>query len=256
MLFDYFDALSGEAVYLSGVGHIRSPLVKELYPHSGLSNRGYKFFLSVLLWDKEDFLRYGTMMELRGVDKLSNPKLSAFDVATLLPQTREFCREILSFFMLECLAWDESARAYVAISDDEDHSEIGRITRDNFDAVREAMLQMNYVGVDKDKSPVSHSDDKSKELWERAQQHLAEQAKKETEDKPAYHLSNIISKICAVHPSYNILNIGDLTVFQLYDAFFQIGYMRSADLSARIFSNHGGDKFHFEDWLNPIIKNV
>ena len=76
------------------------------------------------------------------------------------------------------------------------------------------------------------------------------------EDKPEFHLANIISKLCAVHPSYNLLNIYDLTVFQLYDAFFQYGYMRSTSLSEQIFSNHGGNSFKFENWLKPIFHHI
>ena len=92
-----------------------------------------------------------------------------------------------------------------------------------------------------------------REAKERAKQQAEAEVK---EDKPEYHLGNIISKICAIHPSYNLLNIYGLTVFQLYDSFFQLGYMRSTDLSEKIFSNHGGDSFKFENWLQPILKNV
>jgi len=198
-------------------------------------------------------------MQFRGASKLNRAALNVFDVATLLKQTREFCRGVLSFFMVEDLVWDEAHRRYLVMAQDaEEPCVIGEINRDNFDEVRETMLQLNFIGLDKgDAPPVQHSDDKSKELWEKVQGHLKEQAQKESkEDKPEYRLSNIISKICAVHPSYNLLNIYGLTVFQLYDAFFQVSYMRSSDLNEQIFSNHGGDKFKFENWLKPILKNL
>jgi hypothetical protein len=134
---------------------------------------------------------------------------------------------------------------------------VGEIHRDNFDYVRRMMLQLNFIGLDQDESPVSYSTDAAKELWEKTQGFLKEQAKSEIhEDKPEYHLSNIVSKVCTTHPSYNLLNVYSLTIFQLYDSFFQLGFMRGADLSERIFSTHGGDKFKFEDWLKPILKNV
>lgn len=258
MRFDYFDMLSGEAIYVKGVGHLRSPLLTELRPASGIGYRGYNLYLNILSWDKDHLLKYDQLMQFRGANKLNRECFCTFDVATLLPQTRELCRGALSFFMLEELVWDEKRRSYLAMTTDDEPRVIGEINRDNFDDVREMMLQLNFIGLDKDnKVPVKHSDDKAKELWEKAQAHLREQSKKESHDeKPEYHLSNIISKVCAIHPSYNLLNIYELTVFQLYDTFFQVGYMRSSDLNEQIFSNHGGKNFKFEDWLKPILKNV
>lgn len=256
MRFDYFDMLSGEPIHLQGVGHLRSPKLRELRPTSGIGYRAYNMYLNLLSWDKEHLLQYDRLMQYRGASKLNRDALNVFDVATLLGQTRELCRGVLSFFMLEELIWDEKKRRYVAINP-ETQEPVGEINRNNFEEIRRLMLQCNFIGLDKDDVPAAHSTDKSKELWEKTQGFLKEQAESEVkEDKPEYHLSNIISKICAIHPSYNLLNIYDLTIFQLYDAFFQIGYMRSMDLSEKIFSNHGGDSFRYEDWLKPILKNV
>lgn len=257
MRFDYFDMLSGEPCYLHGVGHLRSPLLHELRPKSGIGYRAYNLYLNILSWDKEHLLKYDQLMQFKGASKLNRDVFTVFDVATLLGQTRELCRVVLSFFMVEDLVWDEKRRCYLTVNPENQQEIVGEINRDNFEEVRRLMLQFNFVGLDKDETPVVHSTDKSKELWEKAQNFLKEQAETEVkEDKPEYHLSNIISKICAIHHSYNLLNIYGLTVFQLYDSFFQIGYMRSADLSEKIFSNHGGETFSFEDWLKPILKNV
>lgn len=257
MYFDYFDLLSGSEVLLRGVGHLRSPLVGELKPNSGLGYQAYRLYLGVLSWDKEHVLKYMRLMEYRGVDKLTRNELTVFDVFVLIPQMRELCRGVLSFFMVENLVWDARSRIFLVMSPGEESVTVGEITRDNFEDVRAAMLQMNYVGLDKDDTPIKHSSEKSKELWEKAQQYLKEQANQDTEDsKPEYKLSNIVSKVCSIHPSYNLLNICDLTIFQLYDTFFQLSYMRSADLSERIFSNHGGEKFKFEAWLKPIQTNI
>jgi hypothetical protein len=255
--FDYFDMLSGEPIYVEGVGHLRSPLLSELRPTNGIGYRTYNIYLNVLSWDKDHLLQYDQLMQYRGAEKLNKEVFNFFDIATLLPQTRELCRGVLSFFMVEDIVWDEVGRKFVVLAPTDTPELIGEVNRGNFDNVRQLMLQLNFIGLDKDDTPVSHSTDAAKELWEKTQGFLKEQAKSEAhEDKPEYHLSNIISKICVIHPSYNLLNVYGLTVFQLYDSFFQLGYMRSADLSERIFSIHGGDKFNLEDWLQPILKNV
>lgn len=257
MRFDYFDMLSGEPIYLQGVGHLRSPKLSEIRPTTGIGYQAYNFYLNILTWDKERLLKYDQLMQYRGVSKLHNKALNVFDVMTLLKPTREFCRGVLSFFMVEDIVWDDSGRRYLAVISGEVPQIVGEINRDNFETVRRLMLQFNFIGLDKDDTPTAYTTDKSKELWEKTQGFLKERAESAgAEDKPEYHMSNIISKICAIHPSYNLLNIYGLTIFQLYDSFFQIGYMRSTDLSERIFSNHGGEKFKFENWLQPILKNV
>ena len=262
MYFDYFDMLSGEPLLLQGVGHIKSPLLRDICPSSGIGYRKYHLYLNFLSWEKEHLLKYDQLMQYRGASKLNREQFGVFDIATLLKPTRELYRGVLSFFIVEDIVWDEANRRFVICVNNEDGTNkqtvVGEINRDNFDSVRRVILQSNFIGLDKDEEPVRHSSDKSKELWEKAQKYLEEQAKSNSgkEEKPEYHISNIISKLCAAHPSYNLLNIFNLTIFQLYDSFFQFGYLRSSDLNERIFSNHGGDKFKFEDWLRPILNNV
>ena len=258
MRFDYFDMLSGSPIYLQNVGHLRSPTLAELQPTSGIGYRTYNLYLNFLTWNKEQLLKYDRLMQYtKNISKLNKEIFNAFDVATLLTPTRETYRGVLSLFLVEDLIWDEEKHRYLSVSAEDPNEVIGEINRDNFDEVRDLMLQFNFIGLDKSDAPIAHSNDKAKELWERAQIFLKKQSQNEAKaNKPEYHLSNIISKTCAIHPSYNLLNIFNLTVFQLYDSFFQLGYLRSVDLNERIFSNHGGEKFNFEDWLSPIIKNT
>lgn len=257
MIFDYFDMLSGEAIYYHGVGHLRSPRLNEIKPTTGIGIKGYSLYLNMLSWDKNHVLKYMKLMEYRGTDKLAREELTVFDVITLIPQMRELCRGVLSFFMLEELIWDAKGRKFFAYLSEENDTSTGEVTRDNFEAVRAAILQMNYIGLDKSDVPITHSSERSKELWETAQAYLKKQASQSSDDgKSEYKFGNVVSKVCAVHPSYNFLNVFELTVFQLYDAFFQLNYLRSTNLSEQIFSNHGGDSFHFEDWLKPIQTNI
>ena len=258
MIFEYFDMLSGDPIPVEGIGTMRSPKLRDLCPSSGVGYKVYNLYLNFLSWDKEQLLKYDDIMHFRGSNKLHHNALNMFDVVTLLKQTRELCRAALSFFILEKMVWDETQRRFIVFNESDGVTKIiGEINRDNFEEVRQMMLQMNYIGLDKSKNPATFSDEQSKKYWDRVQKHLKEQAEKRVQkDKPEYHLSNIISKLCASHPSYNILNIYELTVFQLYDAFFQFGYIRSSNLNERIFTNHGGKQFKFEDWLKPILNEI
>ena len=64
-----------------------------------------------------------------------------------------------------------------------------------------------------------------------------------------YFLDNIISKMSAANSGYNLLNIYDITVWQLYDQFKAYTQNRLSVLSERSFSVWGGENFDYELWL-------
>ena len=251
MKFSYEDLISGDSIPVDGVGHIRSPLLRELKPTQGIGMWTYNLYLNILSWEKEDlikFMKLTTGKQLRALTK--DNKLGAFDTITVLEPTRQLLQEAMAFFIDEELSWDNSRRCFITISKI-NHNKIGCINRDNFDDVRDMMLQVNYISLGRSAKPTKFSSDKAQSLWEQAQQHLKAEATKSSPDK-RMQLGNIISKLSCVSVGYTLLNIYDLTVFQLYDQFFQYGYLRAMDLTEMAYSNHGGKDFDIQAWLKPI----
>jgi len=248
--FSYEDLLSGDRIYIDGIGHFRSPRLREINPTEGIGYFAYKFYVSVLSWDKGDFLKYMKAIGFRQSDLLGKTeKLNAFDVMTLAANFRPLLTEALGFFLSEEVLWMGEEHKFITQKDGKD---VGWIDRENFDEVRDMMLQLNCINLGK-ASVIKHSSKKAQKYWERAQAYLKEEsAKSPKEDN--FNLGNIISKLCASGCGYTLLNIYDLTVFQLWDQFFQYSYLRAVGLSERIFSNHGGEKFDIRDWLKPITK--
>lgn len=251
MKLDYFDLISGNSILVHKVGHLHSPYLKELKPTTGIGLWKYNFYLNLLSWDKESFNKYAGIIGIKGFGAvLRHDELSLFDMVTLPSSTRVLMQEVLSFFIDENIEWDKDNRKFNIIN--EVSEIVGSINRDNFDEVRKMMLQLNYIGINEQDDVKPKGSQDAQELWDKAQEFLKKTAQK-PQDAKELHLSNIISKLCAGHNSYNLLNIYDLTVFQLYDQFFQYGFLRSANLNENIFSNHGGDSFNIQDWLKPII---
>lgn len=251
----YFELLSGRPVYINRVGRVKSPTINEVLE---VGEFVYNLYLNMLSWDKEALLRFYRTKKCKGTEKLENPKVDIFDVISLIKEAKELYGEVLSFFITDEVQWSEEHRCYIVFAaGDETKKPIGVIQRENFEEVRKTILKFNFIGLENDDTPITHSTEKSKEAWEKVQMYLSQQSKSgTTQDNPRNHLANIISKVCAVHPSYNLFNIYDLTIFQLYDSFFQLGYIRSVNLNERIFSNHGGESFEFEKWLDPILKKM
>ena len=251
MKFNYEDLLSGDSIPVDGVGHIRSPLLRELKPTQGIGTWTYGLYLNMLVWEKDDlikFMKISSGKRLKALDE--DTRLGTFDTITLLEVSRKLLQNAMAFFMDEELVWDDKRHVFLTKSKTNGEL-IGSITRDNFDDVRDMMLQVNYINVGRSAKPVKHSSPKAQALWEKAQQCLKEQAKKSTDDK-RMHIGNIISKLCCSGMGYTLLNIYDLTIFQLYDQFFQCGYLRAIGVSEMAFSNHGGKDFDIQAWLKPI----
>lgn len=252
MKISYEDLISGDNIFVNGVGHLRQPRLKELNPCEGIGMWNYHLYLNVLLWDKQQCLSVMRLLTKRRLAKLEeNEQITTFDTMVIIDQARELLLNAMAFFMQEKLQWDKASSSFMVL--DDARNIVGNVGRDNFEEVRDMMLQLNYINLGDEATPVEHSSEKAKELWERSQKYLKEQGKKSTKDKN-YSLGNIVSKLCAANTGYTLFNIYDLTIFQLYDQFFQYGYLRAMNLNEMAFSNHGGENFDVQAWLKPILK--
>lgn len=255
MNFSYADLISGDSIFMRGVGHLRSPKLKELLPSKGIGEYTYNLYLNVASWNKTDvykmlnFVSPNKAAILRDVNQLS-----LFDLVTIIDNLKSVVQEALSFFLVEELSWDSIRHKFIT-TDKDTKKKVGEITRDNFDEVRDGILILNYIPTDvkEEKKAPQFSSPKAKELWERAQKYGWDGNRKKSQDKKLA-LGNIISKVCAANIGYNLLNIYDLTIYQLYDQFFQMRYLHGVALGERVYTIYGGKKFDPEGWLNPITK--
>ena len=58
MKFAYEDLISGDSIPVDGVGHIRSPLLRELKPTQGIGTWTYGLYLNLLVWEKDDLIKF------------------------------------------------------------------------------------------------------------------------------------------------------------------------------------------------------
>lgn len=240
----YEDLLTPDTWPIHGVGHIRSPQLKEMWPSHGIGWAGYSLFIYVLR---------SNVTELSKIVADLNQGENIYEVVTSSDGLCKLYVGALSFFMKEEVLYHKEQKVFMTYekpNDSKDIKLIGVINSENFDNVRAAILIMNYISPTKANVDVQFSSEKAKAIWEKAQKYLTAQGDKESDPKMA--IGNIISKLCVIHPTYNLFNIYDLTVFQLYDQFFQTCYMRSIEFSEAFVSNHGSKEFKFNDWLNPV----
>ncbi len=199
MKFSYEDLLSGDVIFAEGIGHFRSPKLKELNPTEGIGINLYNVYLAVLSWDKEDFLKYIPEGQAALLGK--SESLNIFDMmVTLKADFREMVRCALAFFIVEKIAWCEEEKCFGTFREGQDGENeggirVGKIDRENFDAVRDMALQMNYVNLGRLAEP-KHASAKAKKYWDLEQQKRKEALKQSGGGKYA-GIGNLISKLCA-----------------------------------------------------------
>lgn len=244
-MITYEDALTGEPILLDGVGHIRSPQLREIGP-SGIGWNTYNMYL---------FITKSGVDQVTQLLKIDGAHDDVFSLVIADASLRALYQEALNFFISETVIYDADICGYVVANVLDDMDAVpqvtGVITRENFDDVRAAILELNYIPLSKTDVKSEYSSSAAEIAWKRMQAYEQQAANKSGHDD-ASSIGNLISKLCVIHPSYNLLNVYDLTVFQFYDAFYQCSYMRSISFSEAIVSNHGSDSFHFEDWMKPI----
>lgn len=118
----------------------------------------------------------------------------------------------------------------------------GVVNAENFDAVADLCLQFAAIESEKPgrasalptstRKSFMKSFFKKKRLTGRARSH---------KPNPDYQLGNLISALAAAHPSLNILNIWDLTVYQLHDQITRQTYMRQIVIREMNYAAWGGE---------------
>lgn len=247
MNISYEDLLSGDYIKLDGVGHFRSPRLKEMSPGGTIDWPVYNTFIYAIKANRDELSAFVP-------DSVQGDSL--FSTIVNNDQLRELYRGVLDFFMLETVLYDAESTAFVTVEVTQQEDEnvnvsvVGVITEENLDDVRELVLRLNYVSLKETDINMKFSSKAAEEAWLQIQKHQ----KKATSDKSdsTHTIGNFISKLCAIHPSYNYFNVYELTIFQFYDAFFQSAYMKSFAFSEAIVSNHGSDSFDFNDWMKPV----
>lgn len=236
----YTQLLAPFPIHIKGVGHIMSPSLSKIFsPDTGLEK--YNSYINYMLLDKTTLLS-----KLKNAEVFEGDEYLLFDFVVSDEDLINAYREAFSFFFVESVSFNRKTKTFNIYKNG---SQVGVILRTDFDSVKYQIALINHV---KAEQPVSKfKNKKGRKFWEKAQK---EKQKIKTTVDDDFDLGNLISKMSVQHNSYNLLNIWDLTVYQFYDQFAQQNYIKSHDLSEKIFSQHGGDSYNFNEWLKRIDK--
>ena len=237
---DYLDLLSPEPIRMENVGGILSPKLRDI---ASIGYGTYHFYLELLLMDLEKYLSMiGHAEDYGRLSDEEKSELDMFDFWTANEQSADLLKKVLNFFIKEEVVYSGQDRCFLIQNG---NGNIGVITRDSYPQVRDIICQRVCIrpGQEEDLSKVKNK--KALEIAKKLQKGRSQKKKQEKADKNM-ELGNIISAVANRSPSLNILNIWDLTVYQLWDCFSRISNNNIYDIQARGVAAWGNKDNHFD----------
>ena len=151
----------------------------------------------------------------------------------------------ISFFTNKNFKYSTDKNEFVCIEDDEI---VATIPLEFYGQVADFILQRNGINKPKEEEKPKFKNKLAEELYYRS---LKAEEKKVKENKinNDLELPNIISAVTAKHNSLNIINIWDITIYQLYDQFQRMQTNCAYDINAMAVSAWGDQEGKFDSAL-------
>lgn len=219
------DLISPEPYPLAQVGHVRSPTLRQI---ASIGYEAYRTYLSLLS------LRGDELAQAAGI---AGSAASPFALLTESLELRELICAALSFFMTEEAVYSPAHNAFLCMDGERP---VGRIHAANYEEVCGCILQRNHVNVSAP-SNGRFRNEKAREIYEKLHRAKGKPAPSQREQSPGTSLPNLISALCAQHNSINMINVWDLTVYQLYDQFLRQSYLNQQRIHAMNYACWGGE---------------
>lgn len=248
MKYNYFDLLSPEPMKLQNIGSIVSPTLRSISSIGGYDT--YQYYLSILLLDLKTYLNMIGKSEQ--YDLISDQDKLKFNIFDLTPY-EQFCsllQDILNFFIKEDVRYSQENKYYIV---KENEHIVGTITKDNYNSVCDLICQRNCIKSSQEENLSKVKSKKALEILKKIKRGRAEKEKQSKADKNM-ELGNIISAVANKSQSLNILNIWDLTIFQIWDCFTRLNNNNIYDIQSMSVAAWGDKDNHFDAtaWFKRI----
>ena len=220
----------------------------------------YQYYLNILLMDLKMFFtminRPDDYAKLTDNEKLN---MSVYDLLVQDTQTALLLQNALNFFIKEDVEYSPEHKEFVVCGNAmvkeqdkmvEKYAVIGVVSRENYQDVVDIICQRNNIKTKDIDNPAKAKNKKALAILQKIKKGAEKMAKTSKMDENM-ELGNIISAVANKHKSLNILNIWDLTVFQLWDCFAQLVNNNIYDINATSISVWGDKdkKFDFNGWF-------
>lgn len=227
---DDYSLISGAQIDVAGV-HVRQPTLGDIREIGYVQ---YRELLSSLLIDKD------TILKILGLeDDARITDITVYDLFVSVPELQSMFIRALSFFVVEPVSFDGKSFTI-------DGCVVGA---EQLNDIKKVIFEVSYVAQEDQKEELNFPTEAARKIWEKIQRGR-EASKKASKDERT-ELPNLISAICAMHSSYNLLNIWSLTVYQVYDQFKRMNVNHQMTVIGQRWATWGkdADGIDFTAWF-------
>lgn len=246
MKLDYFSLLSPLPYYIDNVGSVKSPTLREI---SKLGYSTYQYLVSNLLIsvdsyykmindsqeylcnftekEKENILQAKTNYEKSDEDIKHNTSIYSIIMLDNILAKSILCS--LKFFFEDEITYNIDTNTFLlfngSINENNEKVLTGVINEKNYNNVIDIILQRLNISRKQDEyDNVKPKNKIAEDILKKFRKANKKNKTNPKKDDPKMEFGNIISSISSHSKTLNILNVWDLTVFQLYDQFTRIKY--------------------------------
>lgn len=229
--------IGGSDICLANGIVVRQPKLNDIRD-SSVGFKRYTTFVNTFA------LKIGDMVSPEVIEKLSanfGEKLTAYLIFSLDPMLRAALFDAMSFFIVGDVTFDENELCFIV-------NDSIMITDAIFEELRYCVLVCAGVKDIEKATPVFRSE-KARMIYEKMQKGRAQlAAAKAAGGNKDTMLPNLVSALCAKHPSINLCNVWNLTVWQLYDQFGRVCVNSQVDIVGLRWAAWGKEDFDFSTW--------
>lgn len=203
----------------------------------------YRGFLSLFLMSQHDIF---ALLDLSGDESVSD--LSPIQLITIVPQLRVTLLGSLSFFLRCEVCYAPNVGFFI---DDKTSLSLAQILE-----IRKVILSLCNIEDSTTQEPVTFANEKARRIYEKSQKGRSQLKGNKGPKEGDIELPNLIAAVSAYSPTYNLLNIWGLTVYQLYDQFARLGGKFQLDVFGHKWAAWGTDEFDFSLWYKNPSKST
>lgn len=246
--------VTGDNVAIPGVCAIKQPRLS-LLREVGLDV--YSVYASIATMDPLDMVVESSpnLKDSELDEALAMLPKSMFDIFMPSGEMRGLWLQSLAFFIDGDLEPSQDLSELLVFNRDKEGSAVlvGSITADNYPDVVDVINAMTSSGGSKRKVPDKFASDRVRQIWWRTEfyHRKADRNKAKNKDE-GLTLASTIATVCAYSPSYNYVNIWELTVAQLYDIFSRLIVKAQIDAYAVKWGAWGEGQFDISALYKPV----
>ncbi len=236
MTYTPFDYLCNEPFYLSGIGHIKCPTLRDIRT---IQYQTFSMYLNILSTSWYDYLKNSGSYE--HYESLNKEQQAEFTVYNLLMlSTPAFLLDLLSYFTEGTVIFDECLFSFLVYEDNDGKKvKVGEINNENFEFFRDELRKILGIKKSESEEP-KFKNEYARKLYE-MMQHSPQTQKQEVDEN--YTLDNMIRKFCTHNKTgINLLNVWDLTYYQFMILFQEYAAARQYDY----YDNMAANTFSFK----------